>query len=94
VEGKKKTVILRMYEHMGGHASVRLILWVFRHVRNLALRLNVFATPSRGIHATGASIVNILEEEIAELDIVTDEESEAIDLEFRAFEIKTIQVRL
>lgn len=26
VERKGKTVVLRLYEHMGGHASVRLVL--------------------------------------------------------------------
>lgn len=41
-----------------------------------------------------AALVNILEEHMEELDVVTDTENDTIDLKFRAFEIKTVQLTL
>jgi alpha-mannosidase len=55
---------------------------------------NSFSLQSRGIHVSGAAIVNILEEQIEDLDLVTDVDTESIDLEFRAFEVKTVRVKL
>lgn len=73
VEGKTKTVILRLHENMGGRGVIKLF--------------------SR-VHISKAAIVNILEDHIEELDVVTDLDKDAIDLIFRAFEIKTVQLTL
>ena len=49
---------------------------------------------SRGVHVAKAAIVNILEDHVEELDVITDLDKEVIDLKFRAFEIKTVQLTL
>jgi alpha-mannosidase len=73
LEGKTKTVILRLHENMGGRGVVKL---------------------SSKIHVLKASIVNILEDHVEELDVVTDLAKDVIDLTFRAFEIKTVMLTL
>lgn len=49
---------------------------------------------SSRVHVTKAALVNILEDHIEELDVVTDTENDTIDLKFKAFEIKTVQLTL
>ena len=49
---------------------------------------------SSKVHVSKAAIVNILEDHLEELDVVTDLERDTIDLTFRAFEIKTVQLTL
>jgi alpha-mannosidase len=46
------------------------------------------------IHVSKAAIVNILEDHLEELDVVTDLDKDVIDLTFRAFEIKTVMLTL
>jgi len=49
---------------------------------------------SSSLHVSKASIVNILENHVEELDVVTDLNKDVIDLTFRAFEIKTVMLTL
>ena len=49
---------------------------------------------SSKIHISKATIVNILEDHLEELDVVTDLDRDVIDLTFRAFEIKTVMLTL
>lgn len=49
---------------------------------------------SSRVHVTKAALVNILEDQMEELDVVTDLETDTVDLKFRAFEIKTVQFTL
>jgi alpha-mannosidase len=49
---------------------------------------------SSRIHFSKATVVNILEDHLEELDVATDLDRDVIDLEFRAFEIKTVQLTL
>jgi alpha-mannosidase len=46
------------------------------------------------VHVSKAAIVNILEDHMEELDVVTDLDKDVIDLQFKAFEIKTVQLTL
>lgn len=49
---------------------------------------------SSKVHVTSAALVNILENHLEELDVVTNTESDTVDLTFGAFEIKTVQLTL
>ena len=49
---------------------------------------------SKGMHVVKAAHVNILEEQMEELDVITYVDKEAIDLDFRAFAVKTVQLTL
>lgn len=76
-----------LVEHVGKPKTV-----ILRLHENMGGR-GVVKLSSR-VHVTKAALVNILEDHIEELDVVTDTESDTIDLKFRAFEIKTVQLTL
>ena len=46
------------------------------------------------LQVSKAELVNVLEDSMEELDVMTDEKQEEIELEFRAFEVKTVRLSL
>ena len=43
---------------------------------------------------SSVSLVNVLEDELEELDIMSSTEMDSVDLEFRGFEVKTVKVTI
>ena len=48
----------------------------------------------RNIQVSKAELVNVLEDAMETVDMVTNLEQEYIDLEFRGFEIKTLKLKV
>jgi alpha-mannosidase len=89
----EKTVILRLYEHFGGHARAALHMWVIR-------RKHSTYRCSSGVEVKKAEIVNLLEDHVQDLKVHSHEVDNlkkqdtlvSVNLDFRGYEIKTVRL--
>ncbi|WWD20554.1 hypothetical protein CI109_105030 [Kwoniella shandongensis] len=86
VDGGKKTIILRLYEHLGGHARATLKVTGLTVIKAEIVNILEDHVESLKIHSTS--------DKKDETDEAKESSSVAVKFDFRGYEIKTIRLTL